>query len=595
MIGLAALVALALAACGGTVPAAEDPGSGETEREAPPYATGEHDVLVDITEGPGFTPVELAVDRRPTFRLYGDGTVFVTPEGTRWTGGFPVLDTYRLNEAGIEAVLTAAERAGLLAPPPDYGQPAVTDLGTTTVTIDLAGVRFEHAAYALGFEDGVGLEAEQRDAREQLSGFVSHVTGLAETQPDLLAAPPTAYEPQALDVYAWELQGDAAGPPLEWPVEPPLTEFPHGNELGGGCRTLGGGDAAAIRDALAGGGPFTAWSSGGKLWSLGFDLVLPGEQGCTRTSDEPPAGETAALARCEEPANAPEGPTEAEIEAFQGEALGVVQAVERYGRSHPDAYAGVWIDWAFGGVTAAFTSGVVAHGAALAELAAGNVPVRAVEARYTERELRELQQRISEEARSVSDAWGVDLIRNRVTVSMPVVDEAALEFLADRYPVDAICVSGPSPEELVPEGPQPESGRGWRLLADAPGVGTTWDTSVAIDQDGYETLWRTLELPGSPPAVDFDREIVLHFGPAVSGSCPDIRLDGVQIEGDLVYAEIVRPGVQPSVCTADANPHTYLVAVERAILPSTPFRVQLDPEACPGCEGRTDITLVEAL
>lgn len=57
----------------------------------------------------------------------------------------------------------------------------------------------------------------------------------------------------------------------------------------------------------------------------------------------------------------------------------------------------------------------------------------------------------------------------------------------------------------------------------------------------------------------------------------------------------MRPGVQPSVCTADANPHTYLVAVERAILPSTPFRVQLDPEACPGCEGRTDITLVEAL
>ena len=55
----------------------------------------------------------------------------------------------------------------------------------------------------------------------------------------------------------------------------------------------------------------------------------------------------------------------------------------------------------------------------------------------------------------------------------------------------------------------------------------------------------------------------------------------VNRERALVHAEIVLVD-SPMACTDDANPHAYLVAVERARLPSGPFAIQLgadDPPA----------------
>jgi hypothetical protein len=215
-----------------------------------------------------------------------------------------------------------------------------------------------------------------------------------------------------------------------------------------------------------------------------------------------------------------------------------------------------------------------------------------VGARHTYRELVAVQRRIGEETRSVSDASALDVVGNRIEVYLGVVDDASLAFLAQRYPADAICVVGPTPEELVPEGPQPQTGEGWRVLADAPGIGPTWDTSAALDKAAYRELWAELGLPGERPPVDFVNEIVVHFGPAVSGSCPEIRLDGLLVRGDLVLPDIVRPGIQPSACTADANPHTYLLAVERSALPTAPFRLRVtDCETC----NDADVTVVAKL
>ncbi len=55
----------------------------------------------------------------------------------------------------------------------------------------------------------------------------------------------------------------------------------------------------------------------------------------------------------------------------------------------------------------------------------------------------------------------------------------------------------------------------------------------------------------------------------------------VDRERALVHAEIVLVD-PPMACTDDANPHAYLIAVERARLPSGPFAIQLgedDPPA----------------
>jgi hypothetical protein len=286
--------------------------------------------------------------------------------------------------------------------------------------------------------------------------------------------------------------------------------------------------------------------------------------------------------------------TEAEGAAFEQRGAEVAGALERYGQRFPESFAGVWLDQRFNAVRIAFARDWQQHRDAVAELESHGVLVSVVKASHNLDELDEIQRQLADEDLGLIPFTSfVDLQNNRVQLELGVVDAETLAALGEHFPADALCVEGPSPDEIVPEGPQPQSGQGWRLLADEPGVGTVWDTSAAFDQAGYEALWRTLGLDGELPAVDFADEIVLHFGPAVSSSCPNIRLDGLLIEGDLVLPDIVQPGVQPPACTADANPHTYLVAVERPALPPVPFRVQLEPEPCPGCAG-TDVTVVES-
>ena len=288
------------------------------------------------------------------------------------------------------------------------------------------------------------------------------------------------------------------------------------------------------------------------------------------------------------------GVADASAEAFQEHAVEVAAAVERYGQKHRDSFAGLWIDWSFHGITAAFTGAPEEHEAALQELATTEVPVRAVKVRHTYAELEQVQRQLeNDELGVIPYASAIDVMRNRVELTLGVLDKKTRAALGERFSGDVLCVDGPAPDNLVPEGPQPQRGPAWRLLANEPGVGTVWDTTAAFDQEGYRELWRMLGLDGEPPAVDFEHEIVLHFGPAVSGSCSNIRLDGLRIENDLVLPQIVQPGVQPPACTADANPHTYLLAVERSALPAPPFRVQLGPDVPPGAQD--SVTVVESL
>jgi hypothetical protein len=145
---------------------------------------------------------------------------------------------------------------------------------------------------------------------------------------------------------------------------------------------------------------------------------------------------------------------------------------------------------------------------------------------------------------------------------------------------ERICIEDTGPP--VPEGPQPEAGQGWRLLADDL-TGESYRTGVGTDDGQYESLWRLVGLTGERPPVDFDQEIVVWFGAVYGSSCP-IRLDDVAFDLDhdppLVYAVTVSPG-SLGVCTADANPHAFVVAIDRSALPEGPFAVQLGPEDRP--------------
>ena len=136
---------------------------------------------------------------------------------------------------------------------------------------------------------------------------------------------------------------------------------------------------------------------------------------------------------------------------------------------------------------------------------------------------------------------------------------------------------------------QPQAGTGWRLLLDHT-VGRPYEVNAAITQTQLDVLWQYLGQHETPPVVDFAGEIVVHFGAVYSGSCPEILMERVVIDGatQTVYAEFGRSVVAPSpgttICTDDANPRAYVVAVERTALPGSQFTVQLDEnEQCKGC------------
>lgn len=268
------------------------------------------------------------------------------------------------------------------------------------------------------------------------------------------------------------------------------------------------------------------------------------------------------------------------------------EAVDEYATRFPDTFAGTWIDNVAGGVfTVAFTEAVDERRRELEAALPPGTLIEVVEGKRSLADLEAIQEQIdaSRLVGEVVDGTGIFVDVQVVSVLLRVVDAAsvaALEEAVGPESMAGVCVEGRTAEELDPEGPQLEDGEGWRLLGDGTS-GPVYATLVATDASGYEGLWDAAGFDEERPEADLDAEVVILFGPAVSGSCPQIRLDDVviDVEDGVVHADFAHPGA-PAACTDDANPHAYVVAVQRDALPPSPFTVQLfEDVACTGCEG----------
>lgn len=304
----------------------------------------------------------------------------------------------------------------------------------------------------------------------------------------------------------------------------------------------------------------------------GADPADPGA-----ATDGPTSAPGDVVARCAEP---PFGDT-----AGPNPDDGDSNAASAAAASHGDLFAGVWWD----GAAQEFVFTAVDVDRAATVLAGELDPAvahRVELVAHSDQELAAIQARVPElglEASSGRRVW--DAI---VEIDLPILDDASLDAVLRVFAgdLDAICVTGADPATVPPEGPQPTEGDGWRLLADQQGRGVPYTVHVAVNAAEYESLWASLALDGEPMAVDFDREIVVHFGVVYSGSCPEIRLDDVVIDVDAatVDPEVVRLGGD-RMCTDDANPRAYLVAIARDHLPAVPFTVGLGiTTTCLVCE-----------
>ncbi len=109
-----------------------------------------------VTEG-GFAAESRQPAQLPRLSVYGDGRVIILgPTTLEFPGpALPNVQEFRLTREGLTRVVDEARDAGLLDdPPPDYGDPGVTDQATTTVTVRADGVTRRVDVYALGFRAG---------------------------------------------------------------------------------------------------------------------------------------------------------------------------------------------------------------------------------------------------------------------------------------------------------------------------------------------------------------------------------------------------------------------------------------------------------
>lgn len=132
---------------------------------------------------------------------------------------------------------------------------------------------------------------------------------------------------------------------------------------------------------------------------------------------------------------------------------------------------------------------------------------------------------------------------------------------------------------------QSDESDGWRLVDTEPGYGQPHEVAImtserALDRAAAARWFETR------PRPSFDDEVVIVLAPAVSGSCPGIIFGGLTITESRVFGTF-EPGPPPAgttTCTADANPVSFVLLVERQALPDI-FTLSVEEDVtCGGCE-----------
>jgi hypothetical protein len=272
-------------ALAGAVALASGAAAMSTDSTAIRHPTGATSVVVRTTIGGGFVPVESNLRALPAFTLYGDGTVIVPGAVIQIFPGpaiYPLVRS-KLSERQVQALLTRAQRAGLLARGAidygDMGAIGIADAPTTTLRLNAAGRSVEREAYALGIgATGGRLSPTQARARRALARFIA-------TLPQSLAG--GHYAPRALAVYVGSFRGEAqpGSTPIAWPLQSDLATV--GKRVSSGldyrCITVRGKDARTLLATLRKANEQSRWKARAgstAVYRLVARPLLPDQRGC---------------------------------------------------------------------------------------------------------------------------------------------------------------------------------------------------------------------------------------------------------------------------------------------------------------------------
>lgn len=274
---------LGIAACGSDSesPAADD-SLPPADDSVPPagdgfeHPTGEDDVVVEYAEVGGFMPRDFAFQQTPNVLVSGDGRVFGPGAQIAIYPGplLPAVQVQPITEEGIQAILAAADEAGLLQPV-EYEQPSnVADASTAQVTINVNGETYVHEAYALGLalpgEDG----QESTPERQALADFIAELNDLtalvgADELGEQAIFEPSQYGIEALvvdDLSAFGSDG----------IEPTVVDWPTDVSVrladASTCTVV---TAAEVGETLAAANQLTFFEDGGVTYQVLAKPILP--------------------------------------------------------------------------------------------------------------------------------------------------------------------------------------------------------------------------------------------------------------------------------------------------------------------------------
>lgn len=297
---VAGVLVLALAGC--QTGAADDGGdggsgaggSGGSGGDVPDVSGDGTTLVLQVDVAGGFVPWGYEFGSVPGLSIYADGTAVVPgPTTLEYPGAvLPNLQVVTLPDGALDEIVAAALDADLLVPPaavPDYGQPNITDMPGTTVTIVVGGETFVHSAYALGSVEGEsgpddpgmfdggdsGLTEDQAAARVVLAQFLLEVQDLVGA-----TGAEDAYPVSALGVLAAPVPEDQ---PVEEGFEPtvvpwPLADVPLAGA--GECAIVEGDDAQTLLATLADANQLTQFEQDAVVYQAWFRPLLPHETSC---------------------------------------------------------------------------------------------------------------------------------------------------------------------------------------------------------------------------------------------------------------------------------------------------------------------------
>lgn len=238
------------------------------ESDDEPYAVLEYGVYG------GFTTYTFAFQMQPNVYVSSDGLVFGPGAAPAIYPGalVPPMTVRTITQDGIDALVAAADDAGMLAEVDYTADTMIADAGTATLRITVDGEEYVHEAYALGIGGPPGADAEETPERQALADFLEQLNDLGS-----IVGEAELGEPEPLDPTGYQFVAQEIADTSVFEIEPTVVPWPAdtGVALADAlvCTEI---DREAVGDLFESSNELTFFADGGITYQLSVRPTLPG-------------------------------------------------------------------------------------------------------------------------------------------------------------------------------------------------------------------------------------------------------------------------------------------------------------------------------